>query len=53
MEMVTAMPENANAYLIMSMPRIAPIMDVSTCSKRLCLFLLLNDPKTSIIRPGC
>ena len=53
MEMVTAMPENANAYLIMSMPRIAPIMDVSTCSKPLCFFLILNDSKTSIMRPGC
>ena len=30
MEMVTAMPDNANALLIMSMPKIAPIMDVST-----------------------
>jgi hypothetical protein len=30
MEMVTAMPEHANAWLIMSMPRIARIMDVST-----------------------
>ena len=30
MEMVTAMPENANAPLIMSMHKIAPIMDVST-----------------------
>ena len=30
MEMVTAMPENANALLIMSMHKIALIMDVST-----------------------
>ena len=30
MEMVTAMPEHANALLIMSMPKIARIMDVST-----------------------
>ena len=43
MEMVTAMPENANACLIMSMLRIARIMDVSTCSKPLCFFLLLNE----------
>jgi len=43
MEMVTAMPEHANAWLIMSMPRIAPIMDVSTNSKPLCFFLLLDE----------
>ena len=30
METVTAMPENANAPLIMSMRKIARIMDVST-----------------------
>ena len=30
MEMVTAMLENANALLIMSMPKIAQFMDVST-----------------------
>ena len=30
MEMVTAMPVNVNAYLIMSMHKIARIMDVST-----------------------
>ena len=30
MEMVTAMPVSANALLIMSMHKIAPIMDVST-----------------------
>ena len=30
MEMVTAMPDNANAWLIMSMPKTARIMDVST-----------------------
>ena len=29
-QMVTAKPENANAWLIMSMPKIARIMDVST-----------------------
>ena len=29
MEMVTAMPDNANALLIMSMPKIARITDVS------------------------
>ena len=43
MEMVTAMPENANAPLIMSMNKIARIMDVSTYSKPLCFFLLLNE----------
>ena len=35
MEMVTAMPENANAHQIMSMPKIAQFMDVSTYSKGL------------------
>ena len=35
MEMVTAMPENANAHQIMSMPKIAQFMDVSTYSKAL------------------
>ena len=43
MEMVTAKPKNANAWLIMSMPKIARIMDVSTYSKPLCFFLLLNE----------
>ena len=43
METVTAMPENANALLTMSMPKIARIMDVSTYSKPLCFFLLLNE----------
>ena len=48
MEMVTAMQMvvdavNVNAWLIMSMPRIAPIMDVSTNSKPLCFFLLLDE----------
>ena len=43
MEMVTAMPENANAPLIMSMHKIARIMDVSTYIKPLCFFLLLNE----------
>ena len=43
MEMVTAMPDNANAWLIMSMPKIARIMDVSTYSKSLCFFLLLDE----------
>ena len=33
MEMVTARPENANALLIMSMPKIAQFMGVSTYSK--------------------
>ena len=43
MEMVTAMPENANAPLIMSTPKIARIMDVSTYSEPLCFFLLLIE----------
>ena len=43
MEMVTAKPENANAPLIMSMHKIARIMDVSTYSKPLCFCLLLNE----------
>ena len=41
MEMVTAKPENANAYLIMSTPKIAQFMDVSSYSKPLCFFPLL------------
>ena len=43
MEMVTAMPANANASLIMSMHKIAHIMDVSTYSKLLSFFLLLYE----------
>ena len=43
MEMVTAMPDDAYALLIMSMHKIARIMDVSTYSKPLCFFLLLNE----------
>ena len=43
MEMVTAMPENANAPLIMSMHKIARIMDVSTYIKPLSFFLLLYE----------
>jgi hypothetical protein len=42
MKMVTAMPVSANAQLIMSMPKIARIMDVSTYSKPLCFFLLFR-----------
>ena len=43
MEMVTAIQMvedvvNVNAQLIMSMHKTARIMDVSTCSKPLCLF---------------
>ena len=34
MEMVTAMPENANAWLIMSMPKIVQFLDVSSYSRR-------------------
>ena len=37
MEMVTAMPDNANAWLIMSMPKTARIMDVST-KANLCVY---------------
>jgi hypothetical protein len=33
MEMVTAMPENANAPLIMSMPKIVQFLDVSSYSQ--------------------
>ena len=33
MEMVTAMPVNANAPLIMSMPRIVQFLDVSSYSQ--------------------
>ena len=35
MEMVTAMPENANAPLIMSMPKIVQFLDVSSFHKGL------------------
>ena len=34
MEMVTAMPENVNAPLIMSMPKIVQFLDVSSYSRR-------------------
>ena len=43
MEMVTARPMNVNAQLIMSMHKIARIMDVSTYSKPLSFFLLLYE----------
>ena len=43
MTMVTAMPENVNATLIISMQKIARIMDVSTYSKLLSFFLLLYE----------
>jgi hypothetical protein len=43
MEMVTAMPENANAPLIMSMNKIAHIMDVSKYEKPLFFFLLIDE----------
>ena len=43
MEMVTAMPDNANAWLIMSMPKTAHIMDVSTKANLCVSFLLLNE----------
>ena len=33
MEMVIAMPENANAWLIMSLPKIVQFLDVSLCSQ--------------------
>ena len=42
MKMVTAMPVSANAQLIMSMPKIARIMDVSAYSKSLCFCLLFR-----------
>ena len=42
MEMVTVMPVSANAQLIMSMPKIARIMDVSTYSRHFCFILLLR-----------
>ena len=42
-QMVTAMPVSANAQLIMSMHKIARIMDVSTYSKPLSFFLLLYE----------
>ena len=32
-QMVTAKPENANAWLIMSMPKIVQFLDVSSCSQ--------------------
>ena len=46
-KMVTAMPVSANAQLIMSMPKIAHIMDVSMhskslCSKGVCMILSLE-----------
>ena len=43
MTMVTAMPANVNATLIISMQKIARIMDVSTYSKLLSFFLLLYE----------
>ena len=43
MKMVTAMLVSANALLIMSLPKIARIMDVSTYSKPLSFFLLLYE----------
>ena len=49
MEMVIAMSVNVNAWLIMSMPKIAHIMDVSTYSKPLCLFLLSNKMTTYVV----
>ena len=41
--MVTAMPANVNATLIMSMHKIARVMDVSTYIKPLSFFLLLYE----------
>ena len=37
MEMVTARPENVNAWIIMSMHKIAHIMDVSTLVGLCCI----------------
>ena len=42
-QMVTAMPANVNATLIISMQKIARIMDVSTYSKPLSFFLFLYE----------
>ena len=42
-QMVTAMPANVNATLIMSMHKIARVMDVSTYIKPLSFFLLLYE----------
>ena len=42
MKMVTAMPVSANAQLIMSMPKIARIMDVSTFRKGLLVDLCIR-----------
>ena len=39
MEMVTAMPESANAWLIMSMPKIAHFMDVCIYIQQTFVFL--------------
>jgi hypothetical protein len=44
MEMVTAMPDNANAWLIMSMLKIAHIMDVSTKIQQTLVFLFIYIP---------
>ena len=43
MEMVTAKPENANAWLIMSMPKIARIMDVSTYLKAVYYTVIVHN----------
>ena len=53
MEMVTAKPKNANAWLIMSMPKIARIMDVSTqyMYKNNFHFLVLKFSKYSTDSP--
>ena len=40
MEMDTATPDNANAWLIMSTPKIARIMDVSTYIQQTFAFLI-------------
>ena len=54
MEMVTAKPENANAWLIMSMPKIARIMVVSTqyMYRNNFHFLVLKFSKSSTGRLG-
>ena len=53
MEMVTAKPKNANAWLIMSMTKIARIMDVSTyyMYRNNLHFLVLNFSKSSTDGP--
>ena len=48
MEMVTAMLENANALLIMSMPKIAQFMDVSTENLCFSFYFYMNTRNQSL-----